>query len=49
MNIETASRLCQNDPDFEGSILLEQYMREVEPTDKLPKDKAATRPDGLVR
>ena len=39
MSSETASHLCQNDLDSEGSILLQQYMREVEPTDKLPKDK----------
>lgn len=39
MNSEAANQLCQNDLNAEGSILLQQYMREVEPTDKLPKDK----------
>ena len=39
MNSESVSHACQNDLDSEGSILLQQYMREVEPTDKLPKDK----------
>lgn len=39
MNRQSASHAFQNDLDSEGSILLHQYVRQVEPTDNLPKDE----------
>ena len=39
MNKKNASRLHQDDLVSDGAILLQQYAREVEPTDTLPEDK----------